>query len=57
MSLGVEQQGLEADRLPTSSAEVKNGRAIPPTLQPPICLHGIALNELRPGVTFLFIVF
>jgi hypothetical protein len=40
ISPGVKQLGHEADYSPPSSAEVKNGGAIPPF---PICLHGIVL--------------
>jgi hypothetical protein len=29
VSLGVKQEGLEADHLPSSSAELKNGGAVP----------------------------
>jgi hypothetical protein len=38
---GVKQQRLEADHSPPSSAQIKNGGAVPPL---PICLHGIVLN-------------
>jgi hypothetical protein len=37
----LKQQRREADRSPPSSAEIKNGGAIPPL---PICVHGIVLN-------------
>jgi hypothetical protein len=39
--LEVKQVGREADHSPPSSAEVKNGGAIPPL---PICLYGIVFN-------------
>jgi hypothetical protein len=38
---GVKWPGHEADHSSPSSAEVKNGGAVPPL---PICLHGIVLN-------------
>jgi hypothetical protein len=41
LSLGVKRQERESDHSPPSSAEVKNGRAIPP---PATCIHGIVLN-------------
>jgi hypothetical protein len=40
--LGVKRPGREADQSPLSSAEVKNGKAIPPLH---IHLHGMVLNE------------
>jgi hypothetical protein len=40
ISLGVKRPEYEDDHSP-SSAEVKNGDAIPPL---PLCLHGIVLN-------------
>jgi hypothetical protein len=40
-SPGVKRPGREANHSLPSSAEVKNGGAIPPR---PICLHGIMLN-------------
>jgi hypothetical protein len=39
--LGVKWPGREADHLPPSSAEVKNGGVIPPLLK---CLHFVVLN-------------
>jgi hypothetical protein len=41
VSLEVKRQGREADHSPPSSAEVKNGGAIPPL---PLRLHGVVLN-------------
>jgi hypothetical protein len=41
LSPGVKRPGREADHSPPSSAEVKNGGAIPPL---PIHLHGMVLN-------------
>jgi hypothetical protein len=43
---GAKQPGREADRSPTSSAEVKNGGAIPPILQ---YLNGTVFNGLSTG--------
>jgi hypothetical protein len=43
LSLGVKRPGHEDDHSPLFSAEVKNGRAIPPL---PQYLHGILLNSL-----------
>jgi hypothetical protein len=40
-SPGVKRSGREADQSLPSSAEVKNGGAIPSF---PICLHGVVLN-------------
>jgi hypothetical protein len=39
-SPGVKRQGRDADHLPATSAEVKNGGTI---TRYPICLHGIVL--------------
>jgi hypothetical protein len=41
LSLGVKQQGCEADRSPPSGAKIKNGGVI---LLSPICLHSIVFN-------------
>jgi hypothetical protein len=47
---GVKRQGLEADYSSPSSAKVKaRSRLVELYLHSPICLHGIALNWLRPG--------
>jgi hypothetical protein len=47
VSLGVKQQGHEADHSAPSSAEIKSGGAVPPL---PIRLHGM-LNKLGTGTT------
>jgi hypothetical protein len=47
LSLGVKQQGHQADHLPPSSAKVMEGGAIPPLHR----LHGIVLNKLSTGTT------
>jgi hypothetical protein len=41
LSLGEKRQEREADHSPPSTAEVKNGGAIPPL---PICINGEVLN-------------
>jgi hypothetical protein len=52
ISQGVKRPGRQADHSPPSSAEVKNGGAIPPL---PPCLHGIVLNYLTTGTTLFSI--
>jgi hypothetical protein len=46
--LWVKQLGHEADYSPPSSADVKNGKAIPPL---PILLLAVMLNQLGIGIT------
>jgi hypothetical protein len=46
----LKRPGREADHSPSSSAEVKNGGAIPPL---PICLHGIAVSYFSTGTPYL----
>jgi hypothetical protein len=43
---GAKRQGREVDHLFPSSAEVKNGEAVPPL---PLRLHVVVLNELSTG--------
>jgi hypothetical protein len=47
----LKRQGHEADRSPPSTAEVKNGGAIPPF---PIYLNGVVLNKLSTGTNLYF---
>jgi hypothetical protein len=44
--------GHEAGHSPPSSAEVKKSGAVTSS---PICLHGILLNELSTGTTYLYV--
>jgi hypothetical protein len=44
----IKRPGREADHSPPSSAEVKNGGAIPPL---PMRVHGRVLNHLSTGTT------
>jgi hypothetical protein len=53
LSSSVKRLGREADHSRPSSAEVKNGGAIPPL---PIRLHGVVLNWLSTGTTLYFTV-
>jgi hypothetical protein len=48
---GVKRPGREADHSLPSSAEVKNGDAMPPL---PTCLHGLVLNFLSSWTIFTF---
>jgi hypothetical protein len=53
--LGVKRPGGEADHSPTSSAEVKNGGAIPP-LPNTFSLSGASLIKNRDNFTFLLLL-
>jgi hypothetical protein len=44
---GLKRRGSEADHSPPSSAEVKNGWALPAL---PICLHGMVRPSVRPSI-------
>jgi hypothetical protein len=51
LSLGLKRLGREANHSLLSSAEIKNGGAIPPL---PIRLHGIVFNSLSTGTLPFF---
>jgi hypothetical protein len=51
---GVKRLGREAAHSPKSTAQVKNGGAIPPL---PTRLNGVALNLLSTGTTLPYLPF
>jgi hypothetical protein len=56
LSPGVYWPGQEANYSPPSSAEVKNGGAIPP-LSSHVHLHGLVLNSLSTGTALALYVY